>query len=113
MTWGHQSGRQAPYPPDWKRRRRAVFARDNWTCVDCGWCDPSGGTLECDHLGQPDDHRTEMLATRCGARTPNNCHGARTAAASVAARTARARQRTRQPEQHPGLTQSGEDNHPQ
>ena len=30
---------------DWKRRRLAVFDRDNWRCVNCG----GRGKLECDH----------------------------------------------------------------
>lgn len=25
-----------PYPPDWDRRRRAAYARDEYTCQNCG-----------------------------------------------------------------------------
>lgn len=91
------SWRTAPLPPNWATLRRARFEHDHWTCVDCGWHDPTGRTLECDHIGRPDDHRIDQLRTRCGRNSPRNCHGTKTG------RDAQARQHPkRPPETHPG-----------
>lgn len=97
-TWGNRSSRKAPLPSDWKRRRRAVFTRDGYTCTNCGWVDPSGGTLECDHLGAPDDHSFDHLTTLCGRGTPSNCHGRKTSAAGKPTALVK-----RPPERHPGI----------
>ena len=97
MTW---TGRQLP--GDWGTRRLTVFERDNWTCVDCGYRNTATIGLECDHIGAPDDHRIEVLATRCGRGTQNNCHGKRTRQQSAAGRAAVPRAR-RPTEPHPGL----------
>lgn len=51
--------------------RRAILNRDNWTCVDCGHRDPTGNTLQADHItptadggtNSPDNGRT--LCTTC------------------------------------------------
>lgn len=99
MSSRRQWGTRAPFPPDWQQRRLTVFARDNWTCIDCGWHDATGRTLECDHLGDTTDNRIHMLATRCGVHSPRNCHGTKTGRAGAAAR-----QRQHRPtEPHPGL----------
>jgi 5-methylcytosine-specific restriction enzyme A len=86
-------------PPNWRQIRQERFELDCWRCVDCGHWDPSGISLECDHIGHRDDHRLEMLRTRCGKRSPNNCHGRKTS------REAQARKpsRLRPPTPHPGL----------
>lgn len=68
MTW---QGRNLP--PNWSTLRRQRFTLDRWTCVDCGHHDPTGATLECDHIGHRDDHRIEQLRTRC-----KPCHARRT-----------------------------------
>lgn len=91
------SQRRSQLPPDWAKRRRRVFARDDWTCVDCGHRDPTARTLECDHVAAPDDHRLTSLATRCA-----DCHQRRTQAQAAAGRARRSRRRP--PEPHPGLS---------
>ena len=92
MTWG--SGRNLP--PNWSTLRRQRFTLDGWACVDCGHHDPTGRTLECDHIGHRDDHRLEQLRTRCAP-----CHARRTKAQAAAARGA-GPLRKRPPEAHPG-----------
>lgn len=93
----NSSRRRSPLPPDWRRRRLARFQLDGWTCVDCGWCDPTGRTLECDHIGSRDDHRLDALRTRCGPKAPRNCHGRKTGREAQARRTPK-----RAAEPHPG-----------
>lgn len=95
------SDRKAHLPPNWRSLRQQRFAIDDWTCVDCGHRDSSGASLECDHIGDRDDHRIEQLRTRCGRRA-NDCHGKRTRAQAAAARAARPT-RLRPPRPHPGL----------
>lgn len=94
----NSSRRRSPLPPDWRRRRLARFQLDGWTCVDCGWCDPTGRTLECDHIGSRDDHRLDALRTRCGPKAPRNCHGRKTGREAQARRTPK-----RAAEPHPGM----------
>lgn len=67
------SNRRATLPPHWERIRRAVFKRDRYKCVDCAHHDRTGRTLECDHIGDRDDHSLPNLATRCAP-----CHAERT-----------------------------------
>lgn len=93
MAWSPQ-GRHLP--SNWTTIRRHVFQRDHWQCVDCGWHDPTGRTLECDHTGDPDDHRPPVLATRC-----RPCHRRRTQQQAAAARGAGPARR-RPDEPHPG-----------
>jgi 5-methylcytosine-specific restriction protein A len=93
------SDRKHEFPPDWSARRQERFEIDDWTCVDCGHYDPSGITLECDHIGDRHDHRIEQLRTRCGKRSPNNCHGKKSARQGG---EAGARMRRPDPP-HPGL----------
>ena len=102
MTAWSGSNRKHELPADWPARRTATFTRDGWTCVTCGHHDPTGATLECDHLGDKHDHRLHMLRTLCGKRSPNNCHGQRTAQQAREAHAAMPRAR-RSPEAHPGL----------
>lgn len=98
MAW-ERSDRRAELPPDWNQRRLARFELDDWTCVDCAWEDPTGRTLECDHIGDRHDHRIEQLRTRCGKRAPNNCHGRKSGRQGGLAGARRARPKPR----HPGL----------
>lgn len=92
MTW--TGIRRAELPPThiWQRIRRAVFTRDHWTCIDCGHRDPTGRTLEADHIGDRHNHSLDNLATRCGPRA-NDCHG----------RLTRSHRRARPIELHPGV----------
>mgnify|MGYP003543297415 CR=1 FL=1 len=86
----HGSNRSSELPSDWKQRKQQRHVIDNWTCVDCGLRDPSGRTLECDHLVR-DDHRVEMLRTRCCdvAKGGNGCHRQQTSAQATEARKAK------------------------
>lgn len=92
MAW---AGRDLP--SDWAHRKRTRHQLDGWTCVDCGHHDPTGRTLEADHIGHRDDHRIEALRTRCA-----RCHARRTKAQAAAGRAAMPRAR-RAAEPHPGL----------
>jgi 5-methylcytosine-specific restriction enzyme A len=92
------SGPDRRFPSDWRSLRQQRFELDGWRCVDCGYWDPSGASLECDHIGHRDDHRIEMLRTRCGRRA-NNCHGRKTARQANDAKP----KRLRPPTPHPGL----------
>lgn len=65
----------------WRKQRWACLERDNFTCVDCGYRDPTGRTLEADHIGPTD--QIEHLRTRC-----TDCHRTKTLADATASRTA-------------------------
>ncbi len=90
------SNRRNQLPPNWSSIRHQRFTIDNWTCTDCSHHDPTGATLECDHTGDPNDHRLEVLATRC-----HPCH-----VAVTQQRQAQRRALSQHPSgqrQHPGL----------
>lgn len=103
MPWS-SSNRRNELPGDWPTRRLARFELDYWTCVDCGLSDPTGRLLECDHIGRPDDHRLDMLRTRCAdiSKGGNGCHRKRTTTQAAQARSNQPKT-TRPPERHPGL----------
>ncbi|EFL07203.1 MULTISPECIES: hypothetical protein [Actinomycetes] len=89
--------RAAPLPPDWAERRAACLERDEYRCRHTY----SDGTrcaettrLEADHIGDRDDHRIEMLRTKCTWH-----HRRRTAAQGGQAAAAKRRRRSRH--QHP------------
>lgn len=49
----------------WRRIRKRIFERDNYTC---GYCDARGGRLECDHIipvAAGGSHDDENLITSC------------------------------------------------
>lgn len=56
------------------RFRRAVLARDHYTCRRCGHHDPTGATLEAHHVhpGYDPDHGV----TLCNSTTLSQCHKA-------------------------------------
>jgi len=104
MAW-EGSTRKVTLPPDWARRRQAVFERDGHRCViikangkRC-W---DRDKLECDHIGDREDHSLENLRTICQWH-----HGKRSASQGGAASAAAAAQKRtsikRPPETHPGL----------
>lgn len=99
MSNWSSSNRRSQLPPDWPSLRLQRFALDNWTCVDCDYRDhtETGIGLECDHIGDPHDHRLEQLRTRCAPH-----HRARTLAQATAGRAARPKQNRPVP-RHPGL----------
>ncbi|XVH33884.1 HNH endonuclease (plasmid) [Haloferacaceae archaeon DSL9] len=66
------------YPPDWDRRRKAVYKRDNYTCKIRG-CNARGGRfgnaeLHCHHIipkSRGGSHNLDNLMTLCA-----QCHSA-------------------------------------
>jgi hypothetical protein len=98
------STRKETLPPDWEQRRQAVFARDGNRCViikqDGRRC-WDRENLECDHIGDREDHRLESLRTICSWH-----HQRRSASQGGTASANRLRPQTkRPPETHPGLIQ--------
>ena len=105
MAW-EGSTRKETLPPDWAQRRQAVFARDGNRCVvikkDGRRC-WDRELLECDHIGDRNDHSLENLRTLC------QWHHARRSASQGGLASANAKQNRpslkRPPEVHPGLIQ--------
>ena len=62
------SRRISPLPPNWPNIREAVFMRDGYRCVqirnDGNRC-YNVNELECDHIGDRDDHSMDNLQTLC------------------------------------------------
>lgn len=77
-THGAGKGRGRP----WRRQRTSCFARDNYTCTwpGCTHRDPTGRSLEADHIGPTD--ALEHLRTLCTGH-----HRQRTLEQARAART--------------------------
>lgn len=82
-----------------KRFRQAVLTRDRHTCQACGHHDPTGRTLEADHI---------INVAAGGPTHPDNgqtlcapCHGPKSRAEATAGR--RKRPNRRSAEAHPGL----------
>lgn len=103
MSW-EGSTRKETLPSDWRERRAAVFARDGNRCVvikkDGRRC-WDREQLECDHIGDREDHSLENLRTLCSWH-----HQRRSASQGGTASANRPRpQIKRQPETHPGLIQ--------
>lgn len=105
MAW-EGSTRKETLPPDWERRRQAVFARDGNRCViikqngkRC-W----DAATDCDHIGDRDNHELSNLRSLC------SWHHARRSGSQGGSASAKARRERpslkRPPEQHPGLIQS-------
>ncbi len=72
MAGWNGSDRAARLPPDWPRRRARVLRRDHHRCCQltedgtrCGWTDPTGKTLEVDHIARGDDHSLTNLQVLC------------------------------------------------
>lgn len=103
MAWSeHPTDRKATLPPDWERRRRAVFQRDGWRCTyvdpDTGRC--RGPAEECDHVRSRDNHDPTNLTSLCSYH-----HGKKSGGQGGAARAKKvrqSRQRFRRDEGHPG-----------
>lgn len=88
------STRRDTLPRDWARIRTQVFRRDGYRCTEetaMGRC--TEVATDCDHLGEPTDHRLEMLTSLCGPH-----HAAKSSRQGVQARQARAAGRRRPPE---------------
>lgn len=64
-----------PLPRDWQRRKRAVFSRDGWRCVEC---ERYKRPLHCDHItprAEGGGDELDNLQTLC-----QDCHNKKTAA---------------------------------
>ncbi|MBM4482255.1 HNH endonuclease [Rhodococcus hoagii] len=98
MAW-QRGGPSRTSTPSHRAFRRTVLNRDNHTCQHCGHHDPTGTTVQADHIvnhaqggtDHPDNGQTLCLP----------CHKTKTGQEAAAARTGRNR---RTPEPHPGLT---------
>ena len=88
-----RSWRTAPLPRDWKRIRAKVLRRDGGLCQWPGCTEPA---TDVDHMGDPNDHRLEMLQSLCGWH-----HRRKTA--TEAGRSYRPPSSKRPPEKHPGI----------
>lgn len=101
MGW-ETSDRREHLPPNWRSLRRQCFSRDGYRCVAI----LSNGLrckevpTECDHIGDRDDHRLEMLQSLCEFH-----HGKKTGQQGAAAKW-KAKRRIEskffKPESHPG-----------
>ena len=92
------SARRDELPPDWKRRRARVIARDHglcqWRMSDGSICAEDGA--EVDHIRPGSDHRLRNLQLLC------SWHHARKTARE--ANKAQVRYSTKHPDEaHPGL----------
>lgn len=62
------SRRLSPLPKGWYKTKQLVFARDGYQCV---WIREDGNRcyntteLECDHIGDRDNHELDNLRTLC------------------------------------------------
>lgn len=99
MAWT-RGGRTRTATPAHRAWRRTVLTRDHHTCRHCGHHDPTGRTLQADHIvnvkrggAEYDPNNGQALCTRC--------HKSKTQAEAAAARAAKSRRRP--PPPHPGL----------
>jgi len=103
MAW-EGSTRKVTLPPDWDKRRDLVFLRDGNRCViikaDGRRC-WDREFLECDHIGDREDHSLANLRTIC------KWHHARRSASQGGTASAQRKRPMlkRPPEVHPGLIQ--------
>lgn len=102
MPGWNGSTRSARLPGDWPRRRARALRRDHHRCCQiledgtrCTWTDPTGKTLEVDHIARGDDHSLTNLQTLCGRGSTNDHHQVKTIAE-------RRPPRRRPQEPHPG-----------
>lgn len=99
------SRRTAPLPPDWPEIRDFVLTRDDGNCL-WGLKEDETDNVPCpvpatevDHMGDPSDHRPEMLRSICTGH-----HRTRTGRDANAVRWANHRARkSNAEEKHPGL----------
>lgn len=95
MAWGTTSGRTAPLPPDWARRRAAAITAAGGTCTTTGCGEPATDVdhVTPAHLGGT-DHPGNLVAL-CGP-----CHRTKTTAEAIA-QQARYRAAARRTITHP------------
>lgn len=103
---GSSAWRTVPRPTDWAARVAACKARDQ----SCRWIISADGTvcgstenLECDHVGDPNDHDLSNLRMLC---RPH--HRSRTGRQGAEAKHANQAKRQRPPKLHPGIIWPGE-----
>lgn len=105
MPW-EGSTRKVTLPPDWEKRRDLVFQRDGNRCViikaDGRRC-WDREFLECDHIGDRDNHELSNLRTIC------KWHHQKRSSMQGGTASAVAKQNRptlkRPPEAHPGMIQ--------
>lgn len=99
MPYGPQSARSVPLPKGWGVIRKRILKRDGFVCtwLDNGvrCCAPA---TDVDHIGDPDDHRDEVLRSLC---SPH--HRTRSSAQGGRAAQAKRIPRKRRQEAHPGF----------
>jgi 5-methylcytosine-specific restriction enzyme A len=105
MTAHRGSWRSSPLPGNWGSIRRAVLQRD----PVCRWGllpDEDGPcrlpSQDCDHIGEPDDHRPEMLRGLCPGHHRVRTRKQTSAAVSAGMKRWHGR-RLRPPDKHPGF----------
>lgn len=103
MAWGPR-GRDLP--SNWAAIRDEVFKRDGWRCrailpsgARCPRGRATGHAIECDHMGERDDHRVINLQTLCATH-----HKRKTGQEALAARRPR-KGPGRREEEHPSARQ--------
>lgn len=106
MTWQNSNSRTST--PEHRAFRRAVLERDDYTCQRCGHHDPTGRTVQADHI--------ENVANG-GATDPDNgqtlcvpCHKIKVQRESAEGRAKRSR--LREPLIHPALRPTTGNGHP-
>ena len=104
MSW-----RTVPLPAEWPQIRRDILARDSNVCrygmLPDEYIDMPCAELatQVDHMGDPNDHRPELLRAICVTH-----HNKRTASQGVAGRARIRQARRRKPERHPGFKREDE-----
>jgi hypothetical protein len=98
------SRRSVPLPSGWDGLRGPILARDpscRYGSIPEDMYEPGrcqAPSTEVDHIGDPDDHRHEMLRGLC-----TRHHNIRTSRQAALARNATRVTRKRPPESHPGF----------
>lgn len=92
MTWTHTHKKHIT-----TANRQKTLRRDNWTCQNCGWEDPTGKTLDIDHkhnLATGGTNHPDNLWTLC-----RWCHNHKTQQEAATSKNS-----WKKPKQkHPGL----------
>ncbi|OLL21238.1 MULTISPECIES: HNH endonuclease [unclassified Rhodococcus (in: high G+C Gram-positive bacteria)] len=99
MAWAN-GGRTRTTTTAGRHFRRQVLRRDGYQCVQCGHHDPTGRTIQADHITNVAsggvEHDPGNGQTLC-----NTCHNTKTQREASAGRAAKSRRRPK--ERHPGL----------
>ena len=99
MAW-HTGGHSRTTTTTHRRFRTTVLRRDGHRCTQCGHHDPTGRTLEADHILNTKRGGTDHPDN--GQTLCRNCHTIKTQAEATQGRAAKSTRRPTPP--HPGLT---------